>query len=329
MNAFIEKIKDGAIETQKKYGVLASLTIAQAILETGWGKYSVGNNVFGIKASPSWTGGTVTCATGEVYDGQAVATSGTFRAYASIADSIADHAKLFVNNNCYHNILGCTDYKQACRNVQADGYATDLQYADKLISIIEDNDLQQFDGAEAPAAPAAPVAQESSGTYTVRLGDTLSGIASRYGTTYQHLAALNNISDPNIIHPGQVLRLTGSAPTPAAQPAPTPATQTYTVVSGDTLSDIAARYGTSYQYLAALNGIADPNRIYPGQVLRLTGSAPAAPAPTPSEQTYTVVSGDTLSGIASHYGTSYQHLAAINGISNPNLIRVGQVLKIW
>ena len=207
MNAFIEKIKDGAIETQRKYGVPASLTIAQAILETGWGKYSVGNNVFGIKASPSWTGGTVTCATGEVYDGQAVATSGTFRAYASIADSIADHAKLFVNNSCYHNILGCTDYKLACRNVQADGYATDPDYANKLISIIEDNDLQQFDGAEAPAAPAASIAPATSGTYTVKSGDTLSGIAAKYYTTVSALAAFNGIQNPNYIQAGQVLRL--------------------------------------------------------------------------------------------------------------------------
>ena len=317
MNAFIELISDGAVAAQKKYGVLASLTIAQAILETGWGKYSVGNNVFGIKASPSWTGGTVTCATGEVYGGQAVAVSGTFRAYSSIEESIEDHAKLFVNNACYHNIIGCTDYKQACRNVQTDGYATDPQYADKLISIIGGYDLQQFDGAQ----ETAPTTQASSGTYTVQAGDTLSGIASRFGTTYQHLAAVNNIADPNIIHPGQVLQLTASAP--AAQPTPTSA-QTYTVVSGDTLSGIANRFGTSYQALAALNGIADPNKIYPGQVLKISGSAPAQPA----ETVYTVRPGDTLSGIASQYGTSYQHLAEINGISNPNLIRVGQEIKI-
>ena len=220
MNAFIEKIKDGAIETQKKYGVLASLTIAQAILETGWGKYSVGNNVFGIKASPSWTGGTVTCATGEVYDGQAVATSGTFRTYGSIAEAIEDHAKLFVNNSCYHNIIGCTDYKQACRNVQADGYATDPDYANKLISIIESNNLQQFDGAEAPAAPAAPVTPETSGTYTVKFGDTLSGIAAKLGFTVRELADFNGIQNPNYIQAGQVLRLpestVPSTPTPTS-----------------------------------------------------------------------------------------------------------------
>lgn len=114
-------------------------------------------------------------------------------------------------------------------------------------------------------------------------------------------------------------------PTPSA---PAPATGTYTVVSGDNLSSIAARYGTSVGTLAALNGIADPNKIYPGQVLQLSGNA-QTPAPAASGgSTYTVVAGDTLSGIAQRYNTSYQTLAALNGIANPNLIKVGQVLKV-
>ena len=258
------------METQRKYGVLASLTIAQAILETGWGKYSVGNNIFGIKTSPSWTGRTVTCKTGEGYDGQAVTVSGTFRGYDSIADSIEDHAKLFVNNSCYHNIIGCMDYKQACRNVQADGYATDPHYADTLISIIEDNDLTQFDKAASTPAPAAPSKPAPApDTYTVQSGDTLSGIAYRYGTTYQHLAEINGISNPNIIRVGQVLRLTGSAPVASSG-------GSYTVQAGDTLSGIAARYGTTYQRLAAINGIANPNLIHIGQVIRLAGNASTA-----------------------------------------------------
>lgn len=102
-----------------------------------------------------------------------------------------------------------------------------------------------------------------------------------------------------------------------------PAQQTYTVQSGDTLSGIAAAYGTSWQHLAELNGIADPNVIYPGQVLAVDGGAPA-----PAAQTYTVQPGDTLSGIASAYGTSWQHLADINGIADPNVIYPGQVLNI-
>ena len=104
---------------------------------------------------------------------------------------------------------------------------------------------------------------------------------------------------------------------------PAPAQQTYTVQSGDTLSGIADRYGTSWQHLADLNGLADPNVIYPGQVLVVDGSAPAQAA-----QTYTVQPDDTLSGIASDYGTSWQHLADINGIADPNLIYPGQVLRV-
>ena len=122
--------------------------------------------------------------------------------------------------------------------------------------------------AELPAkVPQFPTEPVKPATYTVQSGDTLSGIAAKYGTTYQTLATLNGIANPNVIYPGQLLRVTGSAPSAPATPAK-PAT--YTVQSGDTLSGIAAKYGTTYQALAALNGIANPNVIYPGQVLRLT-----------------------------------------------------------
>ena len=114
---------------------------------------------------------------------------------------------------------------------------------------------------------------------------------------------------------------TPSIPKPSPAPAPAPAARTYTVQSGDTLSGIAAKYGTTYQHLASINGISNPNLIYAGQVLKIDGAA------TPAK-TYTVKSGDTLSGIASKYNTTYQKLAQINGISNPNVIYPGQVLKI-
>ena len=97
---------------------------------------------------------------------------------------------------------------------------------------------------------------------------------------------------------------------------------TYTVKSGDTLSEIAMKYGTTYQELARINNIANPNVIYPGQVIKINGTA---------EKIYTVKSGDTLSGIASKYGTTWQKLYEKNKSvigNNPNLIKPGQVLKI-
>jgi LysM repeat protein len=84
--------------------------------------------------------------------------------------------------------------------------------------------------------------------------------------------------------------------------------------------------------LMSMNGITDANRIRIGQVLTVAGTAaaaPAAPAPsTGSSTTYTVVARDTLSGIASRFGTTTRNLMALNGITNANLLRVGQVLKL-
>ena len=160
----------------------------------------------------------------------------------------------------------------------------------------------------------------ATGTYTVVSGDTLSGIAARYGTTVANLVALNGISNPNLIRVGQVLKVSGSASTstPAAS-----ATGTYTVVAGDTLSGIAQRFGTTWQTLQALNGLANPNLINVGQVLKVTGSASA-----PTARTVTVKSGDTLSGIAAANGTDWATLQRINGIANASLIYPGQVIKL-
>ena len=107
-------------------------------------------------------------------------------------------------------------------------------------------------------------------------------------------------------------------------PEPTPSGDIeYIVKKGDTLSGIAAKYGTTYQKLAEYNGIANPNLIYPGQVIKIpNGSA---------EQTYVVQKGDTLSGIASKFGTTWQSIYEKNKAvigDNPNLIIPGQVLII-
>ena len=118
------------------------------------------------------------------------------------------------------------------------------------------------------------------------------------------------------------------APSPAPAPAPAPSGyQTYTVVKGDTLSGIAAKYGTTYQKIAADNGIANPNLIFPGQVLKIYGAGGGGGSSS-GAKTYTVKKGDTLSGIAAMFGTTYQKIAADNGIANPNLIFPGQVLTI-
>ena len=100
-------------------------------------------------------------------------------------------------------------------------------------------------------------------------------------------------------------------------------TNTYIVQSGDTLSGIAAKFNTSVDDLVELNGIDNPNLIYPGQELKLSFNSEDN-----AEVYYTVMSGDTLSGIADKYGTTYQEIAEMNDIINPNLIYPGQCLRI-
>lgn len=143
--AFVNSIKDGAVSAYNKYGVLPSLTLAQAILETGWGNSKIGNNIFGIKAGGGWTGKTQDCSTWEQNsDGSTYTTVATFRDYDSIADSIEDHAKLLTNDR-YRPVIESTDYKTAAIKVRECGYATDLEYSNKLINIIETYGLNQWD----------------------------------------------------------------------------------------------------------------------------------------------------------------------------------------
>ena len=115
--------------------------------------------------------------------------------------------------------------------------------------------------APAPAKPA-PAPKPAGRTYTVQAGDTLSGIAAKLGVPTSAISGYRS-GNPNLIYPGEVLKINGG------NAAPKPAGRTYTVRAGDNLSAIAARYGTTYQALAAKNGIANPNLIYPGQVLKI------------------------------------------------------------
>lgn len=142
---FINSIKDGAVDAYNKYGVLPSLTLAQAALESGWGESAIGNNIFGIKAGSGWKGKTQNVLTTEQNpDGSSYQKTDDFRDYDSISDSIVDHAEL-LSTDRYQSVRNSKNYKDACRTVKECGYATDTAYTDKLINIIETYDLAQWD----------------------------------------------------------------------------------------------------------------------------------------------------------------------------------------
>jgi LysM repeat protein len=114
-----------------------------------------------------------------------------------------------------------------------------------------------------PGSGDTPEPVSTSGRYVVKSGDTLSGIASEYGTTYQRLAQINGIADPDSISVGEVIVI------PGASPSTTPSNKTYAVVKGDSLSSIGSKTGIAWTQIAALNGIASPYTIYPGELLKL------------------------------------------------------------
>ena len=144
---FIEIIGPMAQENMKKTGILASVTIAQACLESNNGNSGLtvkANNLFGNKGD--YKEGNVTMSTTE-YDrnNKAYVTQAKFRKYPSWIESLEDHSSLFNRLERYVKLRGIKDYKLACKYLGESGYATDPNYAQKLISIIEANDLTRYD----------------------------------------------------------------------------------------------------------------------------------------------------------------------------------------
>lgn len=352
---FIESVAQGAINGWTKYGVLPSVTVAQAILESGWGQSALStqaHNLFGIKGS--YNGQYVTMQTREVYNGQSYYIYDNFRKYANNSESVEDHGNFLYSNSRYANLLGDQSYASVARKLQADGYATDPSYASSLIKLVEMYNLTQLDNIA--FSGKQPVinnkndynysnsgnADSSNGYYTVQSGDTLSGIALKFSTTSSKLAQLNSISNPNLIYVGQRLLVNQSSNSNSSSSGQSSSTTTnteasaasYTVKSGDTLSGIASQYNTTVNQIVSLNQLSNPNLIYVGQVLKLKNSQTTNSSSSSSSTaittagTYTVKAGDTLSAIASRYSTSSSTLALLNSLSNPNLIYVGQVLKV-
>ena len=178
----------------------------------------------------------------------------------------------------------------------------------------------------------------TSGTYTVKAGDTLYSIARRSGVSLSSLLSLNGLSQSSVIRPGQTLNVSGTSSTTVATPVSTASqatstSGTYTVKAGDTLYRIAHNHGISLRTLLSVNGLSETSTIRPGQQLVVSGSAQATTSYSSTQtvssgaKTHTVKAGEGLWRIARTYGLSLEQLKALNGLTS-NVIRVGQVLKV-
>jgi len=161
--------------------------------------------------------------------------------------------------------------------------------------------------------------------YVVQPGDSLFVIAQRFNVSIEALLADNpQITDPNLIFPGQIIGIPLPGPTPPSVPG-----ITYIIQQGDTLFSIGLSFGVSVDDLMAANPqIEDPNAIFPGQVITIPTGPTPPPIPPPSF-TYVVQPGDTLFVIAGLFGVSLNALIAANPeIADPNFIFPGQFIRI-
>jgi flagellum-specific peptidoglycan hydrolase FlgJ len=143
---FVDFVGHEACKSQRTTGIPASVTIAQAILETGWGKHTIGDarNLFGIKGvGPA---GSIEVKTRECAGDNCFYITATFRKYNSFEESITDHSRFFLENQRYQAALQhVSDPDEFARQIHAAGYATDPNYANLLISLMSSNNLYRFD----------------------------------------------------------------------------------------------------------------------------------------------------------------------------------------
>ncbi|BFM43906.1 glucosaminidase domain-containing protein [Flavobacterium sp. CFS9] len=221
INNYILQYKDIAIGNMQKYGIPASIILAQGILESGAGKGDLAleaNNHFGIKCHKDWLGESVR------HDDDSA--QECFRKYTEASESYRDHALFLVGKNRYATLFTYEkdDYKSWAKGLRAAGYATDPNYPDKLISYIERYNLHQYDcqvtgKSYKPFEKSAPVRSSSASSntpsssnsndpnlYEVQKGDTLYSISKKFNVLVDDLKQKNNLSD-NAISIGQKLRV--------------------------------------------------------------------------------------------------------------------------
>lgn len=285
---YIDKYHKIAIKEMNTYKIPASITLAQGIFESGWGKSSLAmksNNHFGIKCKSSWDGMKV------YHDDDAIGEC--FRKYDSVEDSYEDHSKFLVSNTRYASLfhLKTTDYKGWSEGLKKAGYATNPQYASRLINLIELYELHQYDTPlkhkKEPIVvtviekPKKEVVDKKEDTYIIKKGvkiysinkskyiiaengDTWDLIAVRTGKKINKLYLFNDITDPNYsISEGERIYITKK------QKKYTGSDLQYFAQEGETLHSISQKFGIVVAPLCDINSLYKFEKLSKGKVIEL------------------------------------------------------------
>ena len=305
---FIAEIASYAKPVAEANDLYASVMIAQAALESGWGQSSLSSapnyNLFGIKGS--YNGQSVTMSTQEFTNNQWITINAAFRKYPSYSESFQDNATVLRTTSFQSGVYyysgawksNTTSYREATAYLTG-RYATAPTYASSLNTIIEQYNLTQYDtpasgkpsqgnnggtNTTTPSSPNSNGSSAGSSTYTVKSGDSIWLIANNHGISMNNLRSWNNISG-DFIYPGQKLVVKKGSTTnnsnkpTTSKPATKPSNNgnsskntTYTVKSGDSIWLIANNHGISMNNLRSWNNISG-DFIYPGQKLTVKKGA--------------------------------------------------------
>lgn len=269
---YIDEYKDLAIEQMYKYGIPASITLAQGVFESGAGKSSLtrkGNNHFGIKCHKDWKGKKV------YFDDDA--RGECFRAYKNARESYEDHSRFLATGRRYRSLfdLKTTDYKGWAKGLKAAGYATNPQYAKKLIEIIELYDLDKYDRAKKgrrkrggyviPADLHRVYARNGNYYVIARNGDTFASISEETGVSRRKIAKYNERDKDDVLREGEPIYLEEKA----KRADKSYEGFVYYVEPGDSMYGIAQKFGIKVESLYRLNGLPPYYDIKVGDPLRL------------------------------------------------------------
>ena len=273
---YIDKYKEWAIEQMHQYGIPASITLAQGLLESNAGRSRLAtqaNNHFGIKVGGSWTGPYIVQSDDRPDD--------RFRKYKSVRDSYIDHSK-FLQQKRYQGLyrLSKTDYKGWARGLKAAGYATSPTYAEALIRVIEMYSLDQFDTGKYRKTtivnPTNPV-DEFFSRHTVyrgnknyfiivEVGDNMVTIAEMTGVSLRKLYKYNDLPKDYAPTAGDIIYLQKKRKCASREFRKYPI---HIVEVNQSLFDISQLYGIRLESLCELNGWEEPHAVQVGEILRI------------------------------------------------------------